>query len=421
MPGDAKVDGETVPVSTLVQHDSYQVMPPLAEAEYTGLKSDIRENGVRTPIVVDDRESDPGPSSGSEAEDGGTGDLRKVIDGHHRVRACRELGIEDVPVRRVDPDLGLDEKRELAWKLNMQRRHFDEGEKRDRIEDYFLDIEAREVHKTDEQIAQLLGVSESWVREIRHDLVETGKIGSGADFTTQQSIREQIAEQLDEEPEASDRSVADDVGTSHPTVRNVRERIEEADAEEDDGRPRPRVFRHRPYLDSRAQEYLNQAARRIARREPEWVDDPSEPSVAECLQELRERPPDAAEHDRPSAGGIDVTSDDSGSDEQGMDPDTRTDQATDTELLLDLLAAGLDYQEVVYWVLYEFDGLGPIEVFHATAGKQKSYSRDLDRHAIRNVERVLASAARKLDAELDLARSEYMYDPADSGGGRSGQ
>lgn len=386
MADDGSAHSELVPVADLVHSDAYQVMPALGEDEYRALKASIRESTVEDPIVIDD--ADP----------------PHVLDGHHRVRAARELGIEEIPARQVGR-LSDGEKRDLAWQLNMQRRHFSEGEKRDRIADYFLDLEEREVRKTDDDIANTLGVSETWVRETRHDLVEAGKIGTGADFTTQQSVREQIKEALDDDPEVSDREVADDVGTSHPTVGNVRRGGAAG------RRDRPRVFRHRPYLDSRAQEYLNKAARRIADREPEWVEDPTDPSVAECLRDLRERDPDAPEADRPAAGDrpADAPEADEEDDAPNGLPSART---VDGELLVDLLAAGLDYQETIYWMLYEYDGLDPVEVFHTTVGKEKSYSRDLDRHAIRNVERVLAAAAEKLDAEVDLDRSAYMYNPS---------
>lgn len=82
--------------------DLFQVMPPLSPDEFSELKSDIQARGVMVPIEYDE-----------------TGN---ILDGHHRVKACNELGIKEWPsvVR-----LGMDEagKRTHARKLNMARRH----------------------------------------------------------------------------------------------------------------------------------------------------------------------------------------------------------------------------------------------------------------------------------------------------------
>lgn len=79
-----------------------QVMPPLSPNEYEALKADIDKRGVLIPIVVD----------------ADTGD---VIDGHHRLRACQELGKE---APRVEWRFANDEERkEYALILNLLRRH----------------------------------------------------------------------------------------------------------------------------------------------------------------------------------------------------------------------------------------------------------------------------------------------------------
>ena len=88
--------------------NKYQVMPPLSDEEYEGLKGDIAENGVQVPVVLD-------------ADD-------NIIDGYHRVRAWQELNAEghdlDPYPEQIRSELTTDaEKRDLAWRLNMQRRH----------------------------------------------------------------------------------------------------------------------------------------------------------------------------------------------------------------------------------------------------------------------------------------------------------
>jgi len=79
-----------------------QLMPPLSPNEYEALKADIDKRGVLIPILVD----------------ADTGD---VIDGHHRLQACQELGKE---VPRVEQRFANDEERkEHALILNLLRRH----------------------------------------------------------------------------------------------------------------------------------------------------------------------------------------------------------------------------------------------------------------------------------------------------------
>jgi ParB-like chromosome segregation protein Spo0J len=130
----------------------FQVMPPLSEEEYQALKDDIAENGVLIPVVED--------AQGS------------VIDGHHRVRAVEELRAEghegalELP-RVTRSDLATDaEKRDLAWRLNMQRRHLDQAQKRQAIA-----AKLKESPEwADNRIAHLLGVDGKTVRAERTSL-----------------------------------------------------------------------------------------------------------------------------------------------------------------------------------------------------------------------------------------------------------
>lgn len=80
----------------------YQLLPDLATDEFDALKADIAERGVMVPIEFD--------------EDG------NVLDGHHRLRVCAELGITEYPcVTRAG--MSEDEKREHVLALNLDRRH----------------------------------------------------------------------------------------------------------------------------------------------------------------------------------------------------------------------------------------------------------------------------------------------------------
>jgi phage N-6-adenine-methyltransferase len=129
----------------------YQTMPPLSDSEFAELKADIAARGVMVPVEYD--------------KDG------EVLDGHHRIRACQELGITDWP-RIVR--LGLDNagKRLHARKLNLARRHLDQAAKRALIEGQLR--ETPEI--SNRQIAEGLGVSHPTVATVRSEMESTGKI-----------------------------------------------------------------------------------------------------------------------------------------------------------------------------------------------------------------------------------------------------
>lgn len=79
-------------------HPAAELFPLMTDEEFAGLKEDIRRNGQCEKILI---------LKGS------------LIDGRHRLRACRELGIEpDVCEMAVDID-------PVAWVLshNLHRRH----------------------------------------------------------------------------------------------------------------------------------------------------------------------------------------------------------------------------------------------------------------------------------------------------------
>ncbi|GIV51804.1 MAG: hypothetical protein KatS3mg038_2325 [Candidatus Kapaibacterium sp.] len=78
------------------------LLPHLSEEEFEALKADIAQRGVQVPVEYDEHGN--------------------ILDGHHRVRACHELGIKDWP-RIVRVGLSEEEKIEHALALNLVRRH----------------------------------------------------------------------------------------------------------------------------------------------------------------------------------------------------------------------------------------------------------------------------------------------------------
>jgi len=211
--------------------EAYQVMPPLDDDEFAALKNSIDENGVQDPIVHDE-------------------DMQ-VIDGHHRVKACRELNrdMADVP---TDARAGYtdSEKRNLAYRLNLQRRHLEHGQKSDLVEKYLTEEwDGDNSSEWYDSIANSLGVSSRLVQKIYTELKEAGKLRNFAIFSKGDK-REQVRKYLEDNPDAANREVADNVeaDVSHATVGNWKDKYswveDETDNvdEGDDDSPRLQSF-----------------------------------------------------------------------------------------------------------------------------------------------------------------------------------
>lgn len=130
---------------------NYQVMPALAESDFEALKADIAERGVLIPVEYDDEGN--------------------ILDGHHRVRACEELGISDWP-RFVRKGLTEDEKRLHARQLNIARRHLSREQKRELIAGQLKDTPER----SNRQVAASLGVDHKTVQAVRSEAEGIGEI-----------------------------------------------------------------------------------------------------------------------------------------------------------------------------------------------------------------------------------------------------
>lgn len=86
----------------------YQLFPSLTTDEYRDLKASIAERGVLVPVVYDENGA--------------------ILDGHHRVQVCQELGIADWP-RDVRTGLSEPAKAALIVTLNRDRRHLNESQR----------------------------------------------------------------------------------------------------------------------------------------------------------------------------------------------------------------------------------------------------------------------------------------------------
>ena len=111
--------------------ETYQFLPSLNLDEYEALRESIRENGVIESILVD--------------EEG------NVIDGHHRLKVCEELGIK-CP-RRALMGLSDEQKQDLSLELNLHRRQLTKEQKKE------IAANLREQGWTQERIGKALGVA----------------------------------------------------------------------------------------------------------------------------------------------------------------------------------------------------------------------------------------------------------------------
>jgi len=128
----------------------YQLFSPLSDIEYAALRDDIAARGVLVPVEEDEHGC--------------------ILDGHHRVRIARELGI-DYP-RIVRAGLTEEEKRRHVRKVNLLRRHLAPEQKR-----AIIAAQLKETpEKSDRIIAGMLGVSNKTVSSLRADLVASGEL-----------------------------------------------------------------------------------------------------------------------------------------------------------------------------------------------------------------------------------------------------
>jgi ParB-like chromosome segregation protein Spo0J len=114
----------------------YQLMPPLSDDEYLSLKDDITERGLQVPIELDEQGN--------------------ILDGHHRLKICEELGIKNYPTI-IRAGLSEEEKLEHVLSLNLNRRHLDRDQRKELVG------KLRSKNMSTRRIARVVGVSKDTV------------------------------------------------------------------------------------------------------------------------------------------------------------------------------------------------------------------------------------------------------------------
>lgn len=153
----------------------YQVMPPLSPEDYEALKADIAERGVLVPVEYDEHGI--------------------VLDGHHRVKACGELGITDWP-RLIRRGLSDEGKRAHARALNLARRHLTQAQRQALVDAQLIDTP----EQSDRSIAGKLGVSQPTVSARRKELEAEGMVIKVITTTGKDGIEQPREKRIREKP-----------------------------------------------------------------------------------------------------------------------------------------------------------------------------------------------------------------------------
>jgi ParB-like chromosome segregation protein Spo0J len=114
----------------------YQLMPEMSKKAFESLKADIKKNGLRVPIDVD--------------EDG------NILDGYHRWRACRELNM-DCETRTVSCP-NEEEKIRYSLMTNIARRQLTAAQRKETAKTI-----RRSLGSSDAEIAKMLAVDNATV------------------------------------------------------------------------------------------------------------------------------------------------------------------------------------------------------------------------------------------------------------------
>jgi ParB-like chromosome segregation protein Spo0J len=198
------------PMTEAQVHPVFQVMPDLTEEEFRLLKADIEARGILVPVEYDDE--------------------GHVLDGHHRVKAAKELGITSWP-RLVRKGLTDEGKRAHARALNLARRHLTQAQRRELIDGQLKDTP----QQSDRQIGASLGVDHKTISAAREELVARGEIPHVAERIDTKGRKQPASKPKTEKPQRStfvsehDAAIAnelppevrDDVLTGTKTVRQA--------------------------------------------------------------------------------------------------------------------------------------------------------------------------------------------------------
>jgi ParB-like chromosome segregation protein Spo0J len=189
--------------------NGYQFLPSLSLDEYEALRESIRKYGVIQPVIVDEK---------------GT-----VIDGYHRVKVCKELGI-DYPTKVIE-GLLEEEKENLSVSLNIKRRHLTKDQKKE------LALALREQGWTQERIASVFEVTHqtisNWLKSAKICNLDQPSPKPSPEDKEKTELKKQVAyyEELTRQDEKIRQEAIDrEVKRRVAEIEEKRERRREAEA-----------------------------------------------------------------------------------------------------------------------------------------------------------------------------------------------
>jgi hypothetical protein len=153
-------------------HPLADIFPLMEGEEFGALVADIKDHGLREPIVL---ASDPLVWDEDNGEEEG---VEKILDGRNRYRACLAAGVEPnfANINHLLYGGGDADEREVATAFviskNIHRRHLTSEQKRDLI----AKVIAAKPEASDRQIAKQVKVNHKTVGAARAEMEATGEI-----------------------------------------------------------------------------------------------------------------------------------------------------------------------------------------------------------------------------------------------------
>jgi N6-adenosine-specific RNA methylase IME4 len=167
------------------EHPVVNLFPPMTEEEYQALKADIEANGLHEPCRLW---------------------RGQLVDGRHRLRACRELGCEP---RFVEVDGDEAAMMRLVFGMNWSRRHLSSGQKATVLVDF------------DDLLAGL-------ARQAKDRQQAQGERGKEGGRGNKKTLPQQVGEGIDPHAREADQQAALLAGTNRQYVADARKLKAEA-------------------------------------------------------------------------------------------------------------------------------------------------------------------------------------------------
>lgn len=110
---------EEVKTEKLKPNSNNKIFDPLSGKDYDRLKEDIRERGIIDPLICDKSFT--------------------LLTGHNRLRIALELGLKEIPVRKIKSELSPKEEKKFLVLDNLLRRQLSPPEKESLILEFYKD------------------------------------------------------------------------------------------------------------------------------------------------------------------------------------------------------------------------------------------------------------------------------------------